>query len=43
MLRYKLEETGGILVKVPAAYTSQTCAACGHVDARGRDSQALFA
>ncbi|WP_051357687.1 RNA-guided endonuclease InsQ/TnpB family protein [Leisingera caerulea] len=43
MLGYKLEETGGVLVKVPAAYTSQTCAACGHVDARSRESQALFA
>lgn len=42
MLSYKLEETGGILVKVPAAYTSQTCAACGHVDARSRESQAIF-
>ncbi|OOY22044.1 hypothetical protein BMI86_05825 [Thioclava sp. DLFJ5-1] len=43
MLSYKLEETGGVLSKVPAAYTSQTCAACGHVDARSRESQALFA
>ena len=43
MLGYKLEETGGVLVKVPAAYTSQTCADCGHVDARSRESQALFA
>lgn len=43
MLGYKLEETGGILIKVPAAYTSQTCAVCGHVDARSRESQALFA
>lgn len=42
MLSYKLEETGGVLVKVPAAYTSQTCAACGHVDARSRESQAVF-
>ena len=42
MLSYKLEETGGALVKVPAAYTSQTCAACGHVDARSRESQAIF-
>ena len=42
MLAYKLEETGGLLVKVPAAYSSQTCAACGHVDARSRESQAIF-
>lgn len=42
MLAYKLEETGGLLIKVPAAYTSLTCAACGHVDARSRESQAIF-
>lgn len=42
MLAYKLEETGGILVKVPAAYTSQTCSSCGHVDADSRESQATF-
>lgn len=42
MLAYKLEETGGVLIKVPAAYTSQTCAACGHVDATSRKSQAIF-
>lgn len=42
MLAYKLEETGGLLVKVSAAYTSQTCAACGHVDGRSRESQAIF-
>lgn len=43
MLGYKLEETGGILVKVPAAYSSQTCSCCGHVDAESRESQATFA
>ncbi|MCZ0962431.1 RNA-guided endonuclease InsQ/TnpB family protein [Paracoccus benzoatiresistens] len=43
MLGYKLTETGGILVKVPAAYSSQTCCACGHVDRRSRESQAIFA
>jgi putative transposase len=42
MLAYKLEETGGQLVKVPAAYTSQTCACCGHVDKGNRKSQAIF-
>lgn len=42
MLAYKLEETGGLLVKVPAAYSSQTCSACGHVDGDSRDSQASF-
>jgi len=42
MLAYKLEETGGQLVKVRAAYTSQTCAVCGHVDSSSRKSQATF-
>ena len=42
MLGYKLEETGGVLVKVPAAYSSQECAACGHVDKENRKSQAVF-
>ncbi|RYG85567.1 MAG: transposase, partial [Alphaproteobacteria bacterium] len=42
MLDYKLEGTGGRLVYVPAPYTSQTCAECGVVDARSRESQAVF-
>jgi putative transposase len=42
MIGYKLEETGGQLVKVPAAYSSQTCAACGHVDKGSRKNQATF-
>ena len=41
-LAYKLEETGGILAKVPAPYTSRTCSACGHVDAESRKNQAVF-
>jgi len=36
MLRYKLTWSGGTLVEVPAAYSSQTCSACGHVDAASR-------
>ena len=36
MLRYKLAWRGGRLIEVPAAYSSQTCSACGHVDARSR-------
>jgi putative transposase len=36
MLRYKLEATGGRLVEVPAPYSSQTCPACGVVDAASR-------
>src|SRR5207237_8961797 len=36
MLRYKLVATGGRLVEVPAPYSSQTCPACGVVDAASR-------
>jgi putative transposase len=36
MLRYKLEATGGTVVEVPAAYSSQSCPVCGVVDARSR-------
>ncbi len=42
LLAYKLEERGGALVEVPAHYSSQTCSACGTVDARSRESQARF-
>lgn len=42
MLDYKLKWRGGILLKVPAHYSSQTCAKCGHVDAKNRVSQARF-
>jgi putative transposase len=31
-----------VLIEVPAAYTSQTCAECGVVDARSRQDQARF-
>lgn len=41
-LRYKLEERGGELVEVPAAYSSQTCSACGVVDAASRRTQSAF-
>ncbi len=43
LLDYKLQERGGMLISVPAAYTSQTCAICGVVDAKSRKSQAVFA
>lgn len=36
MLGYKLARSGGSLVEVHAAYSSQTCSACGHVDAQSR-------
>ena len=42
MLAYKLEETGGLLVKVKAAWSSCTCSCCGHVDRESRKSQAVF-
>lgn len=42
LLGYKLAERGGRLVEVSAAYTSQTCSACGHVDSANRISQARF-
>ena len=42
MLGYKLAWSGGSLVEVPAAYSSQTCSACGHVDAASRASQSVF-
>jgi putative transposase len=42
MLRYKLAQSGGLLVEVPAAYSSQTCSGCSYVDAASRRSQATF-
>ena len=39
LLRYKLAWSGGRLVEVPAHYSSQTCSACGAVDAESRDRQ----
>ncbi|KAB7783433.1 RNA-guided endonuclease InsQ/TnpB family protein [Methylorubrum populi] len=42
ILSYKMEERGGQVVTVSARFTSQTCAACGVVDARSRESQARF-
>ncbi|MDD4868053.1 MAG: zinc ribbon domain-containing protein [Mycobacterium sp.] len=35
-------KSGLTVVKVPAAFTSQRCSACGHVDPKSRDSQAVF-
>jgi putative transposase len=42
MLRYKMAWSGGSVVEVPAAYSSQTCSACGCVDALSRPTQAVF-
>jgi putative transposase len=41
-LKYKTAALGGAVVEVPAAYSSQTCHACGHVDAESRKAQAVF-
>jgi putative transposase len=43
MLAYKLADRGGRLIEVPAAYTSQTCSACGCTNAANRRTQASFA
>jgi putative transposase len=42
MLDYKLKKRGGQLLRVPAAYTSQRCSACGHTAAENRPTQAAF-
>jgi putative transposase len=41
-LAYKARRAGVPLVFLDPAYTSQTCAECGHVDKRNRASQARF-
>ncbi|MGW2372183.1 RNA-guided endonuclease InsQ/TnpB family protein [Kitasatospora sp. NPDC001683] len=40
---YKAKRAGVPLVYVDPAYTSQTCADCGHIDRRNRPDQATFA
>jgi putative transposase len=42
MLGYKLGWSGGSLVEVEPAYSSQECSACGHVAAENRVTQAEF-
>jgi len=41
-LEHQARYTGCEIVKVPAAYTSQTCHACKHVAPENRESQAVF-
>ncbi|CAM3336930.1 transposase [Polaromonas hydrogenivorans] len=41
-LEYKLGWNGGILIAVPAHYTSQTCPCCGHIAKANRQTQAKF-
>jgi transposase len=36
------DKAPGRVEKVPPAYTSQRCSACGHVDRESRESQARF-
>jgi putative transposase len=43
LLVTRLEQKApGRVERVPAAYTSQRCSACGHVDRESRESQARF-
>jgi putative transposase len=42
ILTYKMEERGGRVMTIDPALTSQTCSACGVVDARSRKNQAAF-
>ena len=42
LVRRLEDKAPGRVQKVPAAYTSQRCSACGHVDGRSRESQARF-
>ncbi|SEG80657.1 putative transposase [Thermomonospora echinospora] len=41
-IRNAARSTGTQVVLVDPAYTSQTCNRCGHVDAKNRESQAVF-
>jgi putative transposase len=41
-LSYKARRAGKLAIEVPAFYTSQECAACGHTHPDNRPSQAVF-
>lgn len=41
-LAYKAAERGGVVVRVPAAHTSQRCHVCGFITPGSRESQARF-
>lgn len=41
-LQYKARRAGKLVVEVPAAYSSQTCSACGHVHQDNRLNQSRF-
>jgi putative transposase len=40
--KYKAYRAGKVIFKIPAAYTSQECAVCGHIHSDNRKSQELF-
>jgi putative transposase len=40
--KYKAYQSGKAFFKIPAAYTSQECAACGYIHPANRKSQSLF-
>jgi putative transposase len=42
MLAYKLKKRDGLLLYVPAAYTSQRCSVCAHTTPDNRRAQAAF-
>jgi transposase len=42
LVRRLEDKAPGRVEKVPAAYTSQRCSACGRVDRKSRESQAVF-
>jgi putative transposase len=43
LARRLVDKAPGRVEKVPSAFTSQRCSACGHADAKSRESQADFA
>jgi putative transposase len=43
LVRRLEEKAPGRVEKIPPAFTSQRCSACGHIAAESRKSQALFA
>jgi len=43
LVRRLEQKAPGRVKKVPPAYTSRRCSACGHIAAKSRESQALFA
>ena len=42
LVRRLEDKAPGRVEKIPPAYTSQRCSACGHVDRKSRESQAAF-